>query len=129
MRVAGGLPAWALLDPDQHHLSAPTTFQLFLHTHPEGYPGSGPGLGSGALNSGGAEWWTCQLQQAWAWLEPQAGPRQAVLFSVSCLGSADWKEGCSSEQGFLSLALQDKEDGEPSTKQLREGEEEGERHR
>lgn len=58
MRVASGLPAWALLDPDQHHLSAPTTFQLFLHTHPEGYPGSGPGLGSGALNSpGGAEWW------------------------------------------------------------------------
>lgn len=71
----------------------------------------------------------CQLQQAWAWLEPQAGPLQAALFSVSCLGSVDWKEGCSSEQRFLSLALQDKEDGEPSTKQLREGEEEGEKHR
>ena len=71
----------------------------------------------------------CQLQQARAWLEPQAGPRKAVLFSVSCLGSADWREGCSSEQGFLSLALQDKEDGEPSSKQLREGEEEGEKHR
>ena len=61
--------------------------------------------------------------------EPQAGPRQAVLFSVSCLGSADWKEGRSSEQWFPSLPLQDKEDGEPNTKQLREGEEEGEKHR
>lgn len=71
----------------------------------------------------------CQLHQACAWLEPQAGPRQAVLFSVSCLGGVDWKEGCSSEQWFLSLPLQDKEDGEPNTKQLREGEEEGEKHR
>ena len=45
----------------------------------------------------------CQLHQACAWLEPQAGPCQAVLFSVSCLVGVDWKEGCSSEQWFLSL--------------------------
>lgn len=47
---------------------------------------------------------------------------------MSCLGSVDWKE-FSSEQLVLSLPLQDKEDGEPKTKQLREGEEEGEKHR
>lgn len=34
-----------------------------------------------------------------------------------------------SEQVIFSLLLQDKEDGEPKTKQLREGEEEGEKHR
>lgn len=46
----------------------------------------------------------------------------------------NWKEGHSLERAFLSLPLQDKEDGEPKTKQLREGEkeeeeEEGEKHR
>lgn len=39
------------------------------------------------------------------------------------------KQEHSSEQVVLSLPLQDKEDGEPKTKQLREGEEESEKHR
>ncbi|KAB0404272.1 hypothetical protein E2I00_006934 [Balaenoptera physalus] len=43
--------------------------------------------------------------------------------------SGSWKEECSFEQLVFSLPLQDKEDGEPKTKQLREGEEEGEKHR
>lgn len=47
MRVAGGLPAWALLDPDRHHLSAPMTFQLFQRMRSEGSLGLGLGWGQG----------------------------------------------------------------------------------
>lgn len=56
-----------------------------------------------------------------------------VLARPSCSPLVAWvvwtgRRGVHLSSGF-SLPLQDKEDGEPNTKQLREGEEEGEKHR
>lgn len=53
-------------------------------------------------------------------LPHQAGP---------CQRSGDWTWERSSEQVVSPLSFQDKEDGEPKTKQFREGEEDGEKHR
>lgn len=44
-------------------------------------------------------------------------------------GAVDWQWERSSEHVVFCLSFQDKEDGEPKTKQLRDGEEEGEKHR
>ena len=47
MRLAGDLPAWALCGTDQHHVSPPKTFQLFLLVLSEGHPGLGLGWDHG----------------------------------------------------------------------------------
>lgn len=57
-----------------------------------------------------------------------AGSRDAPVL-ICCLGSLDWEQQRSSEQVVFSRLLQDKEDGEPKAKQLRDEEEEGEKHR
>lgn len=67
-------------------------------------------------------------------LPHRAGPARAcasedVLLFISCLCSGDWTWERSSEQVVSSLSFQDKEDGEPKTKQFRDGEEDGEKHR
>lgn len=51
--------------------------------------------------------------------------RRLQLLACVCLP----RSPPSSEQLVLFLPLQDKEDAEPKTKQFREGEEEGEKHR
>lgn len=52
-----------------------------------------------------------------------------LLARESRFSPGAWASRIACDQVVFSLPLQDKEDGEPKTKQLREGEEEGEKHR